>query len=241
MSEFNVACPSCSAIFSVPVELAGEMAECAECGAVFEIPHPPEPEPVIEGAAAEDSPEDTKTGPVTGVASDGEGVTNTVRLSRTSIGMIPQMKDSFQFDKPAEKKQVRPPAPKPSAAAAPPKPSASGGGGGKKKFTKSRPSIKPPPRSAAQQEADPAASTPEMAAEFDAGASGDKSPLNMTTALLLCLFLGWVGAHRFYAGKAGTGVAMLFTLGGLGIWALIDLISIATGKFKDKTGLPIKS
>lgn len=54
--------------------------------------------------------------------------------------------------------------------------------------------------------------------------------------LLLCIFLGGIGAHRFYAGKIGTGVLMLFTLGGFGIWSLIDLILIIAGKFKDKEG-----
>lgn len=55
-------------------------------------------------------------------------------------------------------------------------------------------------------------------------------------ALLLCLFLGGLGVHRFYVGKIGTGVLQLVTLGGLGIWALIDLIIIALGKFTDGEG-----
>ena len=54
-------------------------------------------------------------------------------------------------------------------------------------------------------------------------------------ALLLCFFLGWLGAHRFYVGKVGTGILMPLTLGGFfGIWVLVDLIFIACGIFRDK-------
>ena len=60
-------------------------------------------------------------------------------------------------------------------------------------------------------------------------------------ALLLCFFLGAFGIHRFYVGKVGTGILMLLTLGGLGIWTLIDFVMIAVGKFKDKEGRIIKS
>jgi TM2 domain-containing membrane protein YozV len=55
-------------------------------------------------------------------------------------------------------------------------------------------------------------------------------------AILLCFFLGALGAHRFYVGKIGTGILMLLTLGGLGIWALIDFVMIVIGKFTDKEG-----
>jgi TM2 domain-containing membrane protein YozV len=60
-------------------------------------------------------------------------------------------------------------------------------------------------------------------------------------ALLLCFFLGAFGIHRFYVGKIGTGVLMLLTMGGLGIWALIDFIMIAVGSFRDKEGNLIKA
>ena len=57
--------------------------------------------------------------------------------------------------------------------------------------------------------------------------------------LLLCWFLGVLGIHRFFTGHIGTGVLQLITLGGCGIWTLIDLIIIATGNFKDSNGNPI--
>ena len=55
-------------------------------------------------------------------------------------------------------------------------------------------------------------------------------------AFLLCFFLGFLGVHRFYVGKIGTGILQIVTLGGLGIWCLIDFIMIIVGAFTDKEG-----
>lgn len=56
-------------------------------------------------------------------------------------------------------------------------------------------------------------------------------------AALFAFFLGFLGAHRFYVGKVGTGILQAVTLGGLGMWALVDLILIITGNFRDKDGI----
>lgn len=61
------------------------------------------------------------------------------------------------------------------------------------------------------------------------------------TTVLLSFFLGGFGGHRFYVGKVGTGVLMLLTCGGLGIWALIDFIMVLIGSFKDAEGRVIKN
>ena len=68
-----------------------------------------------------------------------------------------------------------------------------------------------------------------------------QSDKNWLATLLLCLFLGGIGVHRFYVGKVGTGILQLITLGGCGIWSLIDFVMIITGKFTDKDGYEIKN
>lgn len=62
------------------------------------------------------------------------------------------------------------------------------------------------------------------------------SPKSRLVALLLCFFLGAFGIHRFYVGKVGTGILMLLTFGGFGIWVIIDLVLIVAGSFRDKEG-----
>jgi TM2 domain-containing membrane protein YozV len=62
------------------------------------------------------------------------------------------------------------------------------------------------------------------------------SPLSRGVALALSVTLGVFGAHRFYAGKTGTGLLMLATLGGMGLWYLYDLILVAAGEFRDADG-----
>ena len=66
--------------------------------------------------------------------------------------------------------------------------------------------------------------------------NSETSSKKRTVALVLCFFLGVIGIHRFYVGKTGTGIAQILTLGGLGIWALIDLIMILVGSFTDADG-----
>ena len=62
------------------------------------------------------------------------------------------------------------------------------------------------------------------------------SPKSRLIALLLCVFVGGLGIHRFYVGKIGTGILFLLTAGVFGIGVIVDLIKIATGKFTDKYG-----
>jgi hypothetical protein len=71
------------------------------------------------------------------------------------------------------------------------------------------------------------------------GAAGTGEGKDWLTTLLLCLFVGILGVHRFYSGSTGIGIAQLLTAGGCGIWTLVDLIMIVTGSFKDGNGNPL--
>ena len=55
-------------------------------------------------------------------------------------------------------------------------------------------------------------------------------------ALILAALIGGLGIHRFYLGYTWQGIVQLLTLGGCGIWALIDLIRIITGDLQPKDG-----
>lgn len=72
-----------------------------------------------------------------------------------------------------------------------------------------------------------------MTSTFDVTPCSTKS---RGVALALAALLGPFGAHRFYVGKTGTGVLMLCTLGGAGLWYLYDLILVAGGSFRDAGG-----
>ena len=63
---------------------------------------------------------------------------------------------------------------------------------------------------------------------------------NKILALILCIFFGYFGLHRFYVGKNSSGLLYLFTMGIFGFGWFIDIFLIATGNFKDEFGLKLK-
>ncbi len=62
--------------------------------------------------------------------------------------------------------------------------------------------------------------------------------MDKTAALLITIFLGELGVHRFMSGKIGTGIIWLLTGGCCGIGWIIDVVNVATGKFTKKDGTP---
>lgn len=76
--------------------------------------------------------------------------------------------------------------------------------------------------------------------ELDNYENTNISDKEWSVTLLLCIFMGLVGFHRFYVGKAGTAILMLLTLGGFGIWTLVDLIKIIVNSFEDENNKVIQ-
>jgi len=66
------------------------------------------------------------------------------------------------------------------------------------------------------------------------------SSKSRVVAAILSFFLGWIGIHRFYVGKIGTGIIWFITAGCFGIGNIIDFFMILFGTFKDKDGLYLK-
>ena len=62
------------------------------------------------------------------------------------------------------------------------------------------------------------------------------STCSQSTGLLLAIFFGFFGVHRFYTGHVRAGFIQMLTYGGFGIWWIIDIITIATGNFRDSRG-----
>ncbi len=77
--------------------------------------------------------------------------------------------------------------------------------------------------------------------ETDAAEPQPVSKRSRGVALVLGVVGGWLGMHRFYVGKPGTGLAMLCTFGGLGMWWLYDLVLLAAGDFRDADDLPLRN
>jgi hypothetical protein len=69
--------------------------------------------------------------------------------------------------------------------------------------------------------------------------TGETDGFDWLTTLLLCWFLGVFGVHSFYTKRTTVGVIQLITLGGCGIWWLIDFIMILVGTYRDEYGRPL--
>lgn len=245
----KVACPGCDAIFAIPVDLGGEIGECTECDTVFVIP------------ALNQKKKRTEVKPIIPKMSEEEvQATGTIKLSRASIGMIPDLKDAFNFgvtdDKSAVHSSMNDIFDAPSAL--PKQPTAANSStlhleeeenprhGGLKLANTSAPETQNQHHNShnSSQAIDdtknrhsnhPTSNMESTILEKEGISEKDK-----IVSLLLCICLGMLGVHRFYVGKTITGVLMLITAGGLGIWWWIDIIMIVSDNFKDAKGLAMQ-
>jgi len=90
------------------------------------------------------------------------------------------------------------------------------------------------------QQVPPYAQANPMQYNIQIGIGAGEQQKDWIVTLLLCLFLGCFGAHRFYSGHIAFGLIQLFTAGGCGIWALVDLILILTNAYTDSYGRPLR-
>lgn len=63
-----------------------------------------------------------------------------------------------------------------------------------------------------------------------------ESDKSRSTALVLSVFLGWLGVDRFYLGYSWIGMIKLFTFGGLGLWLLVDIVLLLLDRLPDSDG-----
>jgi len=79
---------------------------------------------------------------------------------------------------------------------------------------------------------------PQDEEEFEVPEVSERS---RSVALVLGVIGGVFGLHRFYVGRAQSGVAMVLTLGGMGIWWLYDMVTLVAGEFRDADDLPLRN
>ena len=86
----------------------------------------------------------------------------------------------------------------------------------------------------------PLQSQPEYGRTYNESQTAKENDDRWLITLVLCIVLGSFGVHRFYTGNTATGIIMLLTLGGCGIWTLIDIIMIACNTYVDGNGRHLK-
>ena len=243
----EIECPACQRKFRVPDSAAGKKIRCPKCQGAIEVP----------GSATAAAPatgngewylkdeEGNSYGPVSRLAleqwlEDGRITADCQLLAvgsqqwQWASEQFPELDDETDED---EQEEDEPPEPATQVTADETRPA----------WSPAALSIGP-----AKATASPAVETPapivtpqapvtikQAPAAIPQAEGQSRSSRSKAIAGLLGIFLGPLGTHRFYLGYWGVGLAMLFTLGGLGVWSLIDAACVILGRVPDADGRPL--
>ncbi|MFO8012421.1 MAG: NINE protein [Phycisphaerae bacterium] len=217
----HVQCPRCQTRFTTSDANLGKTGQCPKCGNPIKVRPAPASKPSGEGQAEDGSagaPSDQETGapPVEAVADSALGAARRHAAQASAAG-------GAQAETPAKRPEAAPERPAQPPAAAQPK----------------------PPKETREADAPaPEAPAPEAPAADESAAR--TAPLqegkSKTVALVLCIFLGAIGTHRFYMGSWGWGLVIMglnLTCIGGAVFALVDIIRLAAmdrADFRERYG-----
>lgn len=257
----RIKCPKCEAVLRVPdAPAAEEPAEVEEVVAAEpepvakkpeQVAREPEPklgqEPTLPDQWYMKTEDDEDYGPVPKAELDEwmqEGrITSDCQILQDGAEQWRWASDVYpELDEPEAETP-------PPSVASPVKPPAAGGGqaDGTEAFAFAAADASPTLRAKGRRrvrkvakKSTPAPASAPAASTSKSVAAGEQSNKSKIVAGLLGIFLGACGVHRFYLGYTGIGILMLVTLGGCGIWSLIDAIMVLVGKVPDAHGRPLR-
>jgi predicted Zn finger-like uncharacterized protein len=246
--SLEIECPACHGKFRVPDSAAGKKIRCPKCKGAIEVTaaaDAPKPltSPAKNGEWYLKDEEGNSYGPVSRTALDqwlADGrITADCQLLAVGSGQWQWASDVYpELDDEADDEPQLPSAFAPQIKVAEPQPVWSPAALSLPAEKATEPAVTELPGPIVMRRSSaPTDTAPSSVADGKEGTS--RSSRSKAIAGLLGIFLGPLGTHRFYLGYWGVGLAMLFTLGGLGVWSLIDAACVILGRVNDADGRPL--